>query len=435
MQLVQTKIYLKKKAIHSCLLFYFITPLFLHSQVNFSENNFSPVIDSLLKTQSDFFDRYSNFRNFYKIQIIYTQIDRDENNVPYFTNHTWRLNPDEYFNPASFVKVPAAIFALEKMNNQLDQFGVTKYCPLFFEKNYDCQESEFKDSTCICYYPNIAHYIKRAFVVSENSPYKRLYEFLGQEYLQDKMASTGFVGSKIVQRFASECDEEGNRYTNAVNFFDFDSTLLYRQPEQYNTNYARTPDSTFMVGNYIMDGRKKIKGGKDFSNANRILLQHIHQCMMAIFFPKQMPKNLQFNLTQDDLNLLRKYLGINPEESEDPKYDTGEYWPAYNNYFFYGQNKNAKILPYVRIFNKVAMAYGFLSESAYIADFKNKREFFLSATIYVNKDGILLDNKYDYADVGMPFLQNLSLLIYKHELKRKLKYQPEFSELEGLFEK
>ncbi len=64
---------------------------------------------------------------------------------------------------------------------------------------------------------------------------------------------------------------------------------------------------------------------------------------------------------------------------------------------------------------------------------KNKREFFLSATIYVNKDGVLLDNKYDYLDVGMPFLQNLSLLIYKHELKRKVKNQPDLSELEMLF--
>jgi hypothetical protein len=81
------------------------------------------------------------------------------------------------------------------------------------------------------------------------------------------------------------------------------------------------------------------------------------------------------------------------------------------------------------------MAYGFLSETAYVADFKNKREFFLSATIYVNKDGIMLDNKYDYADVGMPFLQNLSLLIYQHELKRNISYSPNFSELEKLFKK
>lgn len=435
MQLVRIRKYPILKTTLSCLLFYLFSFSFSYSQLQFSENSFSPVIDSLFKTQSSFFSSYYNFPAFYRIQIIYTQIDRDENNIPSFTNHTWRLSPDEYFNPASFVKIPASILAMEKINTQLHQYGVNKYSPMLVEQNYDCQEPEVWDSTCVCQYPNIAHYIKRALIISENKPYKRLYEFLGQEYIQNRLDQLGFNGTKIIQRFSSECDEEGNRYTNAINFFDVDSNLLYRQPEEYNEKYIHTKDSTIMVGNYIMDGRKKIKGGKDFSNANRVQLHHIHQMMMAIFFPKQMPKNLQFNLTVDDLNLMRKYLGINPEESNDPVYDTKEYWPAYNNYFFYGQSKNATILKDVRIFNKVAMAYGFLSETAYVADFKNKREFFLSATIYANKDGVLLDNKYDYLDVGMPFLQNLSLLVYKHELKRKLKNQPDLSELEILFKK
>ena len=391
------------------------------------------MIDSLMKTRKSFFEPYYNFSRYYKIQIIYTQVDRDAEHVPHFTHHTWRLRSDEYFNPASFVKVPASIFAMEKINNELQSYGITKYSPVVFEKNTECQDGQVWDSTCVCLYPSIAHYIKRALIISENSPYKRLYEFLGQEYIQNRLEKMGFEETKIIQRFASDCDEEGNRYTNAVNFFDADSTLLYRQPEQYNANYVHTKDSTFMVGNYIMDGRKKLKGGKDFSNSNRVLLHHIHQMMMAIFFPRQMPPHLQFNLSQDDLDLIRKYLGINPEESIDPVYDMGVYWPAYNNYFFYGQQKNAVMPSSLRIFNKVAMAFGFVSETAYVADFKNKREFFLSATIYANKDEVMLDNRYDYADIGMPFLQNLSLLIYQHELKRKIQHEPDFSELEILF--
>jgi hypothetical protein len=403
------------------------------SQFSFSENTYSPLLDSLMKTNPGFFEAYYNFGNYYRIQIIYTQIDRDEKGNPTFINHTWRLKPEEYFNPASFVKVPAAIFAMEKVNNELSKYGVTKYSPMFFEKNTECETAQAWDSTCICLYPNIAHFIKRSLIISENGPYKRLYEFLGQEYIQNRLEQLGFTGSRITQRFASDCDEEENRYTNAVDFFDVDSNLLYRQPEQYNSKYVHQKDSSIIVGHYTMDGRKKIKGGKDFSNANWIRLHHIHQMMIALFFPKHVPKNLQFNLTQDDLDLIRRALGINPEESTDPVYDRKDYWSAYNNYFFYGQHKNASINPHIRIFNKVAMAFGFLSETAYVADFKTKKEFFLSATIYVNKDEVMLDNRYDYADVGMPFLQNLSLLIYRHELKRKQPYPPDFGELQKLF--
>ena len=47
-----------------------------------------------------------------RVQIIYTQIDRDENNTPSFTSYTYRLNENEYFYPASTVKLPAAALAL-----------------------------------------------------------------------------------------------------------------------------------------------------------------------------------------------------------------------------------------------------------------------------------------------------------------------------------
>lgn len=418
--------------------FFFVYLFCLHqskAQLSFSENIFSPLIDSLLNTQKTFFEPFINSSNYYKIQIVYTQIDRDEHNVATFTNHTWRLKPDEYINPASFVKIPASIFALEKINNDLSKYGVSKYIRMLAEKNQDCQDADRYDTTSLSSFPNIADYIRRALIVSENNPYKRLYEFLGQGYIQKRLEQIGFSGSRITQRFSSKCDEEGNRYTNAFNFYDTAGQLIYRQPEQFNENFIYVPDSTILVGDYVMRKGKKEKGGKDFSNANWLQLHHLHQLMMAIFFPKQMPANLQFNLTQDDLDLLRKSSGLNPEESENPVYDPKKFWPAYNNYFFYGQRKNAIINKDVRIFNKVAMSYGFLGETAYITDFKRKREFFLTANIYTNKNGVISDDKYEYTSLGLPFLQNLSLLFYNYELQRKLRYEPDLQEFEKLFQK
>src|SRR5262245_37987069 len=49
-------------------------------------------------------------------QLIYTKIDRDKNNQPHFTNYYFRVNRNEYFNPASMVKLPTALLALEKIN-------------------------------------------------------------------------------------------------------------------------------------------------------------------------------------------------------------------------------------------------------------------------------------------------------------------------------
>ena len=81
----------------------------------------------------------------------------------------------------------------------------------------------------------------------------------------------------------------------------------------------------------------------------------------------------------------------------------------------------------IRIFNKEGDAYGFLTDVSYFVDFKNNVEFFLSANIYCNSDGIFNDDQYDYETVGYPFLKNLGRVIYQYELKRNRKRIPDLS--------
>jgi len=51
----------------------------------------------------------------------------------------------------------------------------------------------------------------------------------------------------------------------------------------------------------------------------------------------------------------------------------------------------------------------------------------LSATIYVNSDGILNDDKYDYEETGYPFFKEIGNILYQHELKRERKHLPDMS--------
>jgi hypothetical protein len=45
-------------------------------------------------------------------------------------------------------------------------------------------------------------------------------------------------------------------------------------------------------------------------------------------------------------------------------------------------------------------------------------EFLLAATLYVNADGVLNDDHYEYDTVGLPFLRALGLRIYEAERRR-----------------
>ena len=66
---------------------------------------------------------------------------------------------------------------------------------------------------------------------------------------------------------------------------------------------------------------------------------------------------------------------------------------------------------------------------------KNKVEFMLTATIYVNSDGVMNDNKYDYDSIGYPFLYKLGQLIYNYELKRDRKFKPDLSAFKIKYQK
>lgn len=74
-------------------------------------------IEALLESRPEHFGVVTEDPARYRVQIIYTQIDRDEANRPTFRTFRYRVDPDEYFYPASTVKLPTAILVLEKLND------------------------------------------------------------------------------------------------------------------------------------------------------------------------------------------------------------------------------------------------------------------------------------------------------------------------------
>lgn len=122
-----------------------------------------------------------------------------------------------------------------------------------------------------------------------------------------------------------------------------------------------------------------------------------------------------------------------PSESKYPHYDTSEYFDSYTKFFFFRAGKS-QVPPYIRSFNKTGWSYGFLTDVAYIVDFKNKVEFMLSGVIYVNSDGILNDDKYEYEENGYPFFNEVGKIIYKYELNRNRKNLPNLDKFKMKYE-
>jgi hypothetical protein len=70
-----------------------------------------------------------------------------------------------------------------------------------------------------------------------------------------------------------------------------------------------------------------------------------------------------------------------------------------------------------------------ITDCSYIVDFENGIEFILAATIHVNSNGIYNDGKYEYDEIGIPFLAELGRVIYNYELNRPRNRPPDLSRL------
>lgn len=403
------------------------TPRRINS-ASMADNNRKKYLDSLLQAHASRLGPVLQAPAEYRLQVIYTQIDRDARNRPVFTDFTFHLSPDQYFYPASTVKMPAAFLALEKLN----RLGLDKFTPMYTDSLQDISESVTADSSAADMQPSVAHYIKKIFLVSDNDAFNRLYEFIGQEEFNRSLWEKGYPATQIRHRLSSPLPPEANRVTNVIRF-EKDGKQLYHQPAK-TSNIQFSERHDFAGTSHYANGQLQ-SSPFDFSMKNRVLLADLHNILKSIIFPESVTSRQGFRLTEDDYRFLYRYMSQQPTETSYPAYDSTEFHRNYVKYLLGGADKAVQLPSGMRIFNKPGWAYGFLTDVAYVVDFDNGVEFLLSATLYANKDGVIGDDKYDFESTGRPFLKELGTIIYEAELQRARKYKPDLQRYKMEYDK
>lgn len=329
----------------------------------------------------------------YQIQIKYTQIDRKNDSV-IFTDYDFQVNDSMYFYPASTVKFPTAVLALEKLN-KIDSLSMqTKY---YVEG--DTIESTF------------AKDISEIFAVSDNLANNRLVEFLGFEAINQNLREKGISPVRITHRLGQRSDD---LRTKPLIIYINDSTtgitsfILNKSPDELELLEIKKG-----VGYY--ENEELVEVPFNFSQKNYYPISSQHNVLKRILFPNNFEETERFHISAEQRNFLLEAMHTVPQKAG---YDATTYYDSYCKFFLYGDTKE-NIPEHLEIYNKVGFAYGTLTDCAYVKDTENNVEFLLTATILVNKDGIFNDDAYEYEEIGIPFLAQLGREIYHQELNRK----------------
>ncbi|MCB1100269.1 MAG: serine hydrolase [Verrucomicrobiae bacterium] len=344
----------------------------------------------------------------YEVQILYTQIDRaaHPDETPTFHSHRWNVNADRYFYPASTVKLPAAILALEKLEG-LSVPGLDR------ESRMHTLGLETDDVS------SIARYIREIFLVSSNAANNRLFDFVGPVELSDGLQHRGYAGVRIFHPL-SVAREPGAITTNAIEFSDPSGNIIHRHPR-------KTFENRWLLKKAEPKGVAYLKGGvrieepKDFADLNGFPLEAQQRILRALIFPDSVPEADRFRLSEDSRKFLLREMSRWTSESGDPAYDPEHFGDAYTKELFFGFEAKRATDPDIRMFSKSGLAYGTLTDNAYFADFDSGIEFFLSATLLVNANGTFNDDVYEYDTIGIPFLRELGRAVHAFELTRQRK--------------
>ena len=362
----------------------------------------------------------------YEVQVLYVQIDRDSENRPTFKHYAYGGDNTQYFYPASTVKMPVAVLSLDKLN-RLNIPNLDRNSRMQVDSMRYPQSTVLLDTTSSTGLPSIGHYIHKIFVVSDNDAYNRLYEFVGQNAINDRLVELGIGNTRIIHRLSdARFGPEENRYTNPVTFFNAD-TIVYGQAEQFaDAMTFVSPDNQIKGVAYLDVEGELINEPFDFSRKNFYPLNDQIEVLKRVVFPEVYPLEQQFDLDSEDIDFLLRQMSMMPFESEYPKYEGDEYYDGYVKFFMFGDTK-ARIPKSIRIFNKVGWAYGYLTDCAYIVDFERNIEFMLAATIHANANSTYNDGVYEEDEVAIPFLAELGRQVYAYELQRQRQHEPDLS--------
>ena len=328
----------------------------------------------------------------FEIQLKFTSIRKDSLGKPQFLTDSFRAADSTYFYPASTVKLPVAVLALEWLSSQEN---ITLNTP------YNIEGDSLTHT--------IEEDIDAIFTVSDNKAYNRLYELLGRDYINSRMHQLNLKPFRLAHRLSTPNADNSQKlkitFKNHTITYGGGNDLLL---EQLAMNGV-------LPGNAFYKDGKRIETPMDFSSKNYFPINTQHELMMRLFYPNQFSEDKQFKIKKSYLDFLKTSMQKTPREAG---YLETEYPDGYVKFFMFG-DASTRIPEHIQIYNKVGYAYGTLTETAYIKDTKHDVAFFLSATILVNSNATFNDDTYDYDTVGIPFMAQLGRAFYYEALSGK----------------
>lgn len=341
------------------------------------------------------------------VQLRWIRCARDADGLRRFETLDRGLAPRRWFPAASVAKLPMALLMAEAVQAAGGDPDAV------LQLDAPPSGGEWGDEPLA---EPFARGLSRTFAVSENLPFNRWYELLGGDAVHARLAALGYPHVRLVARLGS-ADVEANRRSGGGTLRSAGGRVLRRFPPAL-ARPRRFPFGDARSGaGWRNDDGTVTPGPHDFSRANFLPLADSLRMLQAFLAPESVPAAQRWRIDGALRARLLRALALRPRDCEDPVYPERDHPDGYARWFFVGDGA-ARYPAGLTVFGKSGMAYGSLSEVAWVVDRASGCEFMLAASVLANADGIYNDDRYEYATVAQPLLAALGRAVLSVERAR-----------------
>ena len=266
------------------------------------EENF---LDIALKSEHAAIKKVVEHIDAHEIQIRYTRINREKDSIS-FKDFDFNVDSTFYFYPASTIKFPVAVTALEKLN-QIDSLNLDS---TFFIEG-DTTITSFRTA------------INQLFAVSDNAANNRLIEFIGFDAINKQIKDRGIQPFRISHRLATT--DADNPTTKPLIVLTSDSLLQITKP--LISNRPKTLElKGIKKGKGYMVENELFAESFDFSLKNHFPIASQNELIKRVFFPNAYSPEQQLQLTDEQRNFLMDAMRLLPFQQG---YDRSIYYDSY----------------------------------------------------------------------------------------------------------
>lgn len=362
-----------------------------------AKSQFTDSIQKIIDTDTSliFKEVFSNPK-FYRLKIIFTQVSTDSKGNKTLSTWHYRDTVKDYYYPASLAKISLALTSMQFMNER------KAFNPDLSDSLIDLSSSVRKRTI----YDDMMLMLSS----SDNIAFNRLYNMIGCKYININLLKKKYLNTIIIHRF----EAGGTNYHQTalpVTVFDKNRKPVYSHYADYMYSPIRHGFNDSLIGiGYCLNDSLILKP-KSFKFHNYVDIRDVHDMMISLKYPNLLNRT-PFNITENQRNQIIGFLKMSPLHPNIAEYsDTSIFHPNFLRFILFGRDKNISY-PNIEYYNKSAMAYGSLADCCYLKDSTNNVEFFLSIYMYLNYDGVLNDDVYEYESIGLPFMKRFGELIY-----------------------